>query len=155
MSPKGDRSKDRGARSDERDADRSRSRSRSRSRDRDDAKGGKSSFEFEAGTVHAVHTMVEWKAAIAFNKKDNTPLVVDFTAIWCGPCQRIAPFFRELAKNNKKVCFIKVDVDELEELTEKVGVQAMPTFQLYKKGEEVTSVQGASEDKLSAMVSKA
>ena len=51
--------------------------------------------------------------------------------------------------------FIKVDVDELEDVMQEAGVVAMPTFQVYKKGALADTVTGASVDKLGAMVAKA
>merc|ERR1712023_434740 len=62
-------------------------------------------------------------------------VVVDFTATWCGPCQRIAPVFQKLAEEMPDVVFVKVDVDENEETAGECGIQAMPTFQYYKNGE--------------------
>jgi len=75
-------------------------------------------------------------------------VVVDFTASWCGPCQRIAPIFVKLAEEMPDVVFVKVDVDENEQVAQACGIQAMPTFQFYKKGEKVHEFSGASEDKI-------
>ena len=81
-------------------------------------------------------------------------VVVDFTASWCGPCKMIAPFFEELSKNYTTVKFIKVDVDELEDVTAEAGVSAMPSFFVYKDGAVVDQMVGASKEKLEAMVKK-
>merc|ERR1712230_83825 len=59
-------------------------------------------------------------------------VVVDFTATWCGPCQRIAPVFAKLAEEMPDVVFVKVDVDENDETASACGIQSMPTFQFYK-----------------------
>ena len=75
-------------------------------------------------------------------------VVVDFTATWCGPCQRIAPVFQKLAEEMPDVVFVKVDVDDNEETAQACGIQAMPTFQFYKSKIKVHEFSGASEDKI-------
>merc|ERR1719335_1123660 len=70
--------------------------------------------------------------------------VVDFTATWCPPCQRIKPMFKELAGQLKgEVVMMACDVDDQEDTSEACGIEAMPTFQLYKNGEKVDEMQGA------------
>jgi thioredoxin 1 len=76
--------------------------------------------------------------------------VVDFYAEWCGPCKRIAPKIEELAAEHKSVKFVKVDVDKLEELAGKFGIEGMPTFKFFRKGKvvEALTVVGAADDKV-------
>ena len=81
-------------------------------------------------------------------------VVVDFTATWCGPCQRIAPIFTKLAEEMPEVCFVKVDVDENEEVAQECGVESMPTFQFYKSGLKVHEFSGAAEDKIKAAIAQ-
>uniref|UniRef100_A0A8C6UEM5 Thioredoxin n=1 Tax=Neogobius melanostomus TaxID=47308 RepID=A0A8C6UEM5_9GOBI len=83
-------------------------------------------------------------------------VVVDFTASWCGPCKMIAPVFevRSPPYENKDVVFLKVDVDEASDVSEKCGISSMPTFQFYKNGEKLEQFSGASEEKLRATVAK-
>ena len=81
-------------------------------------------------------------------------VVVDFTATWCGPCQRIAPVFVKLSEEMTDVTFVKVDVDDNEETAGACGIQAMPTFQFYKKGEKVHEFSGASEEKVREAIAK-
>uniref|UniRef100_A0A8C4EBJ2 Thioredoxin domain-containing protein n=1 Tax=Dicentrarchus labrax TaxID=13489 RepID=A0A8C4EBJ2_DICLA len=66
-------------------------------------------------------------------------VVVDFTATWCGPCKQIGPIFEEqsLKPENKNVIFLKVDVDEAEDVSSSCNISCMPTFQFYKNGEKV------------------
>ena len=75
-------------------------------------------------------------------------VVVDFTASWCGPCQRIAPVFTQLAEEMPDVVFVKVDVDENEEVAQQCGISSMPTFQFYKSGKKVHEFSGASAEKI-------
>ena len=70
-------------------------------------------------------------------------VVIDFFATWCGPCQRIAPAYEELAKKMTKVTFLKVDVDEAGEVAELYQIRAMPTFIILRNGNIVTKIEGA------------
>jgi len=94
--------------------------------------------------------MLETKEAFdkALKEAGDKLVVVDFTASWCGPCQRIAPVFVKLAEVMTDVVFVKVDVDENEETAQACGISAMPTFQFYKSGAKVHGFSGASEDKI-------
>jgi len=91
-----------------------------------------------------VKTKAEFDAKIGGSK----PVAVDFTAVWCGPCKKIAPIFEALSIENPGIEFIKVDVDENEETAMALEIQSMPTFHFYKDGTLVNQFSGASEDKL-------
>ena len=93
-----------------------------------------------------VKTHAEFQALL----KDKEKVAVDFTASWCGPCQFIGPKFAEMAGEEAfaGIHFCKVDVDGNEETAQWAGIQAMPTFKLYKGGEQHVEVVGASEGKL-------
>ena len=80
-------------------------------------------------------------------------VVVDFTASWCGPCQRIAPAVESLAEEyGDAVVFVKVDVDELAELTSELGVTSMPTFLFFRSGDVIHTMRGANEEALREQV---
>jgi thioredoxin 1 len=70
-------------------------------------------------------------------------VLIDFFAPWCGPCKRIAPLYEELSKKYTKVTFLKVDVDESEDIASKYSVESLPTFVFLKNGVEVKRIEGA------------
>ena len=73
------------------------------------------------------------------------PLVIDFSATWCGPCKKIAPIIDELAGEYEgKAVICKCDVDECDELTGKFGIRNVPTILFIKNGEVVDKHVGAA-----------
>ena len=80
--------------------------------------------------------------------------MVDFTAAWCGPCKIIAPYVDQLAGEYEFVQFIKVDVDEQEEIAATYSVSAMPTFMFFRKGAKLHEFRGANKEQLLSSVQK-
>merc|ERR1711976_314847 len=81
-------------------------------------------------------------------------VVVDFFATWCGPCKVIGPKIDEMAKAMKNVLFLKVDVDEAEDVATEYNITAMPTFLFMKKGNKLDDLMGANHDKLTELIEK-
>ncbi|KAF8932041.1 PITH domain-containing protein [Dissophora ornata] len=79
-------------------------------------------------------------------------VVVDFTAAWCGPCQTIKPIFEKLSNQYHHVTFVKVDVDEFQEVAAVAGVTAMPTFQLFKANKKIAEMKGANAAQLESLI---
>ncbi len=72
----------------------------------------------------------------------NGVVLVDFFANWCGPCKMLSPVLEELAGEMGQVKFVKVDVDESENLARKYGIQAIPNLIIFKDGQAVDQITG-------------
>ena len=75
-------------------------------------------------------------------------VVVDFWATWCNPCIHISPFFNELSSKYQNVSFLKVDIDQAEDLVATQDIQCIPTFKIYKNKVIHSTIQGADEQSL-------
>ncbi|OQS04154.1 thioredoxin [Thraustotheca clavata] len=78
------------------------------------------------------------------NKYKDRLVAIDFSAIWCPPCQYIKPIFHDFSDELPQVDFIEIDVDESDEVAAAVGIRAMPTFQFYRNGKKVDEMTGAN-----------
>ena len=73
----------------------------------------------------------------------NVPVLVDFTADWCGPCKSMAPVLKQLKTELKDaVSIIKINVDKNKSLSAKYQVQGVPTFIIFKQGKQVWRQSG-------------
>lgn len=76
--------------------------------------------------------------------KSDQPVLVDFWAAWCGPCQMMGPIIEELAEELKgKYKIGKLNVDENRETAAKYGIMSIPTMIIFKSGKEVKQLVGA------------
>ena len=69
-------------------------------------------------------------------------VVVDFYAVWCGPCKMMHPIIEELAKEHSQIKFVKLDIDDSTRLAISQNVQVVPTFVAYKQGKEINGIIG-------------
>mgnify|MGYP005875733477 FL=1 len=75
---------------------------------------------------------------------EGKPMILDFWATWCGPCQMVGPMIDELAEEfNGKIIVGKVNVDENSDLPSQYGIRNIPTILFFKGGELVNKLVGA------------
>jgi thioredoxin 1 len=76
--------------------------------------------------------------------KAARPVLVEFTADWCGPCRTLAPVLAAIAEEEKeRLDVVAIDVDANPQTTLKYGVLSMPTMMVFRDGEPVKSMVGA------------
>jgi thioredoxin 1 len=81
----------------------------------------------------------EFQTRVLDNEKT---VLVDFSAVWCGPCRMQTPILEKFAAAHEDVDVVKVDVDDDPALASKYEVRGIPTILLFKKGEKVASKVG-------------
>ncbi|KAK1768027.1 cytoplasmic thioredoxin isoenzyme 2 [Phialemonium atrogriseum] len=104
-------------------------------------------------TIHNIETLDGFKETIA----KNPIVVLDAFATWCGPCKAIAPLVAKWSESPEfkdTVYFAKFDVDHLPDLSQELGIRAMPTFIIFKDGEKVDEFVGANPGPLQSLVTK-
>jgi thioredoxin 1 len=68
--------------------------------------------------------------------QDHRPVVVDFHALWCGPCKAQSPILKEVASElGDRIRVIKIDVDRNGEIASRYGIQSVPTLMIFRNGE--------------------
>ena len=77
-----------------------------------------------------------------------SPVLIKFTADFCGPCKQISPRFIELAGRYSSISFYEIDIEELDELALKLGVCSIPAFHGLRGGRKVDEVVGANLQKV-------
>ena len=103
----------------------------------------------EKKMVVECETAEAFAEALAEAKAAKRPVVVDFTATWCGPCQRVAPIYADMSETYDAM-FLKVDVDKNSAVSGAHQVTAMPTFAFYSADGEPhdEKIRGANVQKI-------
>merc|ERR1712170_104298 len=93
--------------------------------------------------VKIVESLEDFQQAL--KDAGDKAVLVDFFADWCGPCKMIAPKLEAMSEEFSGVVFLKVNVDENEEVAASYDISAMPTFLILKNGVEADKLVGANE----------
>ncbi|PLS68824.1 MAG: thioredoxin [Cyanobacteria bacterium M5B4] len=77
-------------------------------------------------------------------QSSQIPLLVDFYAPWCGPCQLMAPILEKVgAQVRDKVQIVKINTDQYPEVASQYQIRALPTFILFQDGKPIERIEGA------------
>lgn len=89
-----------------------------------------------------ITSMLDYRNILANNSK----VVIDCYATWCGPCKTIAPHFAKQSSDYKNIIFVKLNVDDAPDVSNELNVKAMPTFFYFYNGklQSNLTIQGAN-----------
>ena len=109
--------------------------------------------------IYVVTEMSELQSIV---NRTGGKTIVDFSASWCGPCKRLYPLYEELSNNPlySTITFVKIDVDDAQEISDLCNIKSLPTIQFYiwssekNQGELVDEILGYNPNELKKCVEK-
>ncbi|GAA0819693.1 thioredoxin TrxC [Colwellia asteriadis] len=77
-----------------------------------------------------------------FIERNSLPVIVDFWADWCAPCQNMAPIFNQVAQNSPTLLFAKVNTEQVQSIARDANIRSLPTLVFFHQGKEVDRISG-------------
>lgn len=93
--------------------------------------------------MHSLVTEVSGKDMQRIINKAEKPVIVDFWASWCGPCQMYGPEFEKATRENPHAIFLKVSTETDPQISQQLGIRGIPATIVFKNGKEVRRQAGA------------
>ncbi|ESQ48131.1 hypothetical protein EUTSA_v10020954mg [Eutrema salsugineum] len=109
---------------------------------------------FKDGQVISIHSTSELEANTKAANKASRLLILYFTATWCGPCRYMSPLYSSLATQHPRVVFLKVDIDEANDVAASWNISSVPTFCFIRDGKQVDKVVGADKGSLEQKIAQ-
>jgi thioredoxin 2 len=77
-----------------------------------------------------------------FIENNDLPIIVDFWASWCAPCQNMAPIFNKVAQQSPQLLFAKVDTQQVQKVCTDANIRSLPTLIFFHQGKEIDRISG-------------
>lgn len=106
--------------------------------------------------IHEITTPEQFDHIINHVDNAHVLIVCDFYAVWCPPCSQIAPIVHRWAMTEYRtsVVFVKIDVDQCSDLSDRFSIHSLPTFVLLKGGKEISRLTGADASSVKRDIDK-